>query len=444
MNAIIIVIVLITLIVLKQCECYNKLNLFNNIKRKNAYELYSTSSMFASLDKNNDGHLSISEIVSAVPDEVKKALVTLKLKNLFLPSTESVKTISNVIKDLRNVVTIPDFLIMSIIVLSHKLVLKGLYTLTYRQKDGIYRKDYKQSFWGSIEKPVTLSAWFFPVIYLIDMFTIVLHGFGYDFHVKGDLPRLICTVATTILCGMYFTKIKDWAVGRFLRKIHMMSTTRDVIREATVDELTSLVIWGILGGFCLEAMSLELGFALGSIFAVGGLGSASLVLALRSTIENVIGGILIKVQDKFRINEVITIPKSVEKGIVENINYAETRMRLPDDSTVLVPNHTFTKMEIINWSRTPYRLFKTSIVISLAELNQLPKLVNDIKDHLRSVNGVEVSERDLLVSAGGFKEGKIIIDVEAHLRASTELEASKVKTYVVNEISNVLRNAGIK
>ena len=120
---------------------------------------------------------------------------------------------------------------------------------------------------------------------------------------------------------------------------------------------------------------------------------------------------MIKVQDKFRKEEVITIPKSIEKGIVESINYTETRMRLPDDSTVLVPNHTFTKMEIINWSRTPYRLFKTSIVISLAELNQLPKLVNDIKDRIQSVNGVEVNERDLIVSSSGFKEGKILIDV---------------------------------
>jgi hypothetical protein len=121
-------------------------------------------------------------------------------------------------------------------------------------------------------------------------------------------------------------------------------------------------------------------------------------------------------------------------------------------------------MEIINWSRTPYRLFKTSIVISLAELNQLPKLVNDIKDRLQSVNGVEVNERDLIVSSNGFKEGKILIDVgnliylfiiiiiiiiiiinlEAHLKSSNEIEASVIKTNVVNEISNVLKNTGIK
>jgi hypothetical protein len=102
----IIPIIIIALLV-KHSESYNKLKLIkfnnnnnnnnNNVKRNNIYQHYSTESMFASLDKNNDGHLSISEIVSAVPDEVKKALVTLKLKNILSPTSESVKTLSNII-----------------------------------------------------------------------------------------------------------------------------------------------------------------------------------------------------------------------------------------------------------------------------------------------------------------------------------------------------------
>ena len=43
----------------------------------------------------------------------------------------------------------------------------------------------------------------------------------------------------------------------------------DMMRQKVVDELSTIAIWTAMGGFCLEAMSLEMGFALGSIFAVG-------------------------------------------------------------------------------------------------------------------------------------------------------------------------------
>ena len=43
----------------------------------------------------------------------------------------------------------------------------------------------------------------------------------------------------------------------------------DMMRQKVVDELSTIAIWTAMAGFCLEAMSLEMGFALGSIFAVG-------------------------------------------------------------------------------------------------------------------------------------------------------------------------------
>ena len=89
---------------------------------------------------------------------------------------------------------------------------------------------------------------------------------------------------------------------------------RDTLRERVVDEVSTLAVWGARGGLCLEAMSLEMGFALGSVFALGGLGSASAVLAMRDTMENVIGGLLLKFSDKLRIGELVTIPGSGKAG----------------------------------------------------------------------------------------------------------------------------------
>jgi hypothetical protein len=68
------------------------------------------------------------------------------------------------------------------------------------------------------------------------------------------------------------------------------------VGEALQDELTSVGVWIVVAGICLEACSLTFGFALGSIFAIGGIGSASIVLALRQSAENLLGGLLLRFQ----------------------------------------------------------------------------------------------------------------------------------------------------
>ena len=247
-----------------------------------------------------------------------------------------------------------------------------------------------------------------PFVYLLDIASIVLHTLGFEFHIKGDVPRLLVTVYQTFVCGSFITKVKDWGLMKNRAKQTAKAlaglggsiafTERDLMRDTVVDELSSLTVWALMGGLCLEAMSLEMGFALGSIFAVGGIGSASVVLALRDTMENVIGGLMLKFEDKLRVGEVISIPKNNkakndEEGVVEDISYIATTLRREDNSVVVVPNQVFSKGEIINWSRTPFRQFKTSVLIKIADYGILGQIIALVKAEISKVEGVELRER---------------------------------------------------
>ena len=61
----------------------------------------------------------------------------------------------------------------------------------------------------------------------------------------------------------------------------------------------------------------------------------------------------------------------------------------------------------MNWSRTPYRLFKLSLVLPVTTLEVLTKTINKIKSRLQSMSDIEHKERSLLVAATGFKENKV-------------------------------------
>jgi hypothetical protein len=54
------------------------------------------------------------------------------------------------------------------------------------------------------------------------------------------------------------------AIFLFILLFHLTPSPPPVVLSATVDELSSIVIWVLLFGLCLEAMSLEFGFALGT------------------------------------------------------------------------------------------------------------------------------------------------------------------------------------
>jgi small-conductance mechanosensitive channel len=267
---------------------------------------------------------------------------------------------------------------------------------------------YELSLFGRLEQPVLFALGLMPFVYLLDIVSIMLHTLGFEFHIKGDVPRLLVTVYQTFVCGCFITRVKDWGLTKHRSKHTkllagaggLVPAERDHMRDTVVDELSSLIVWALLGGLCLEAMSLEMGFALGSIFAVGGIGSASVVLALRDTMENVIGGLMLKFEDKLRVGEVISIPKNNnnkakndEEGVVEDISYIATTLRREDNSVVVVPNQVFSKGEIINWSRTPFRQFKTSVLVKIADYGILGQIITLVKAEIGKVEGVEQSER---------------------------------------------------
>jgi len=72
---------------------------------------------------------------------------------------------------------------------------------------------------------------------------------------------------------------------------------------------------------------------------------------MRPLCENAVGGLLLRLQDKFRIGETISMRDGDVEGSVEEITLLNTRIRKEDNSYVSVPNKLFMECELVNWSR---------------------------------------------------------------------------------------------
>lgn len=129
----------------------------------------------------------------------------------------------------------------------------------------------------------------------------------------------------------------------------------------------------------------------GTLFTLGSAGGLSISLALRGIMENLVGGVAIKLQDKLRVGERISIPDSQELGEVLSVGYSSTRVRLDDDSVMEIPNQTFINRQVVNWSRTPYRLFRTSCSLQGGDLLRLPLFVSMLRKELSALPGTVCS-----------------------------------------------------
>lgn len=385
-----------------------------------------------SLSKDVNGPLSVMEMISPADVLTHSPLITSFLNQVKAILTSGYTKERKLVHQIAQLMSVTDLLIMVGLIYSYKPFLRALYEVThYFSKD---KTAYRSSLIGYLEEPVKYVVLFPPFLCVVDLFSIFINYFGFDFHIKGNLPRLACTLATAGLLGSFATKFKDWIFHRLRRRLHHNS--RDIGKERISDEISSTLIWTIIGAFCLEVASKEIGVGLGSIFALGGIGSASFVLAMRSSMENLVGGLLLKLQDKFRVGEKISLPSGGnDVGTVEEMQYLSTRIRKDDDSFITVPNAKFIQGEVINWSRTPFRLFKTSINVKEANIALLPTIIKSLLETLKADPGVESKQRDLIVAATGFNAGNIVVEIQARLKGTSDKDISDVKTRVVDKIA---------
>lgn len=108
---------------------------------------------------------------------------------------------------------------------------------------------------------------------------------------------------------------------------------------------------------------------------------------------------------------------AAETAVVEEIKLTNTLLRKSDNSLLVVPNNNFVKDQVTNWSRTPYRVFKTSVPVAIKEAGNIDEMMAALREKLSSIEGVETKERDLVIGLIGFDEGdegrpKVIVEVK--------------------------------
>ena len=208
---------------------------------------------------------------------------------------------------------------------------------------------------------------------------IVLGIFFASYYMAFDneTRNFIDTINRTLITILIF-----WIIHQIIEPISYVLSGLD---KVLTKELIGWIIKSLkILIFILGAAAvLELwGIKIGPIIAGLGLFGVAVALGAQDLFKNLISGILVLVEKRFRIGDWIKVEGVIE-GVVENIGFRSTVIRKFDKSLAIIPNFQFAENAVINNTRKTN--WSISWIITLqydTTIDQLKTIRDEIENHI--------------------------------------------------------------
>ena len=188
------------------------------------------------------------------------------------------------------------------------------------------------------------------------------------------------------------------------------------------------------------AAVLELwGIKIGPIIAGLGLFGVAVALGAQDLFKNLISGILVLVEKRFRIGDWILVEGIIE-GIVEKIGFRSTTIRKFDKSLAIIPNFQFAENAVVNVSETSNWLISWIITLQYdTTVDQLKTIRNQIENHIKESEDFNTSI-GIAVRVDKFSDSSIDMYVRCFTKSNSWNEWLSVKEKLAIEIKQIVEN----
>jgi len=214
-----------------------------------------------------------------------------------------------------------------------------------------------------------------PARFLPIVLGFFIASYYMTFSVEGR--EVVDTINRTLITILIF-----WVIHQIIEPISYILSGLDQIltRELIGWIIKSLKILIFILGL---AAVLELwGIKIGPIIAGLGLFGVAVALGAQDLFKNLISGILVLVEKRFKIGDWISVDGVIE-GIVEKIGFRSTTIRKFDKSLAIIPNFQFAENAVVNVSETSNWLISWNITLQYdTTIDQLKTIRNEIEKYI--------------------------------------------------------------
>ena len=263
---------------------------------------------------------------------------------------------------------------------------------------------------------------------------IVLGFFIASYYMSfGDDGRaLVDTINRTLITIFIF-----WVIHQIVEPISYILSGLDkmLTRELIGWIIKSLKVLIFILGL---AAVLELwGIKIGPIIAGLGLFGVAVALGAQDLFKNLISGILVLVEKRFKIGDWILVEGIIE-GIVEKIGFRSTTIRKFDKSLAIIPNFQFAENAVVNVSETSNWLISWIITLQYdTTVDQLKTIRNEIENYINKSEDYNASI-GVAVRIDKFSDSSIDMYVRCFTKTDSWNEWLSVKEKLAIEIKQIV------
>ncbi|MEM7227056.1 MAG: mechanosensitive ion channel family protein [Pseudomonadota bacterium] len=174
---------------------------------------------------------------------------------------------------------------------------------------------------------------------------------GIAFVVFEFAIQAVAYAAVAWLAALLISRIGEGVINA--KQLRAASLNSQMIR--TITRLIALIVVIYIGVVAAESF----GIPVAPLIAGLGVGGLAIALAVRPTLENIVGGFILFADKPVRVGDFCSFGPMM--GTVEEIGLRSTRLRALDRTVVTVPNAEFANMQLVNWARCDQMLIETTI-----------------------------------------------------------------------------------
>lgn len=206
-----------------------------------------------------------------------------------------------------------------------------------------------------------------------------------EYSLLSELFPPVRDVATIALLAWFLLRLVRRVERNIVDKARREGRTLDPTAADAISKLVKAAIFITTALLVLQA----LGFSIGGLVALGGVGGIAIGFAAQSLVANLVGGLTIYASRPFKVGEWVIMPGTEVMGEVQDIGWRATRIMGFDRRPFYVPNSLFNTAVVINHSRMTARRIQEYIHIRKRDIEHVPSIVADTNALLNEHPGVE-------------------------------------------------------
>ena len=209
--------------------------------------------------------------------------------------------------------------------------------------------------------------------------------------------------------------------------------------DASLLRLCARLVGILVGAGLLAYAGNLLGLPVFSLIAGLGVGGLAVALAIRPTLENLVGGLILYADRPVRVGDFCKFDQYM--GTIESIGVRSTHLRALDRTLISVPNAKLADMEIVNWAQCDQMLINTTIGLRYeTEPDQLRYVLAALREML--IAHPKIDRETVRVRLADFGASSLDVDVRVYAQTREWNDFYAVREDVLLRIAEIVNASG--